>query len=128
MAVAGCGDDDATAERDVRAAASQFRRSIAARDYRQVCRLVTPQVKADWERFAERNPKLFSTAGCPAFARDFYGSPRGTLRRDLAKLDRASVRIDGDTATIKAHPRDRRAGTDETTELKRVDGRWLLDD
>jgi ketosteroid isomerase-like protein len=130
---AGCGGEDSQTqeERDVRAAVESFVRGIAARDYDQVCRVVTQDVKKSWAEFARRNPKHFSTAGCAAFARDFYRAaatgPRA-VRRDMRAIDRSSVRVSGDRDTLTAHPSDRRKGKDDTSVLKKVGGRWLLGD
>ena len=128
----GCGgEDDAATKRDVRATVHEFARNIAERDYEHVCRLVTKKVRADWADFARRNPKRFSTSGCPAFAEDFYGGAsvdRRTLRKDMEAIDRASVQVKGDRATLTPHGSERRAGVDDTTVLRKVDGHWLLDD
>ena len=128
IGAAGCGGDGTGMEGDVRATARDFVRSIHARDYRRVCSLVTQDVRSDWEAFARRHPGVFSSADCPSFAADFYRDPRGTLRSTLAKIDRATVRVEGQTATVIPHPDDRERGRDDTATLRHVGNRWLLDD
>ena len=105
-----------------------FVRSIHAHDYRRVCSLVTQDVRTDWEAFARRNPKLFSSADCPSFAANFYREPRGNLQGTLAKIDRATVRVEGQTARLIMHPDDRERGRDGNATLRHVGNRWLLDD
>jgi hypothetical protein len=129
----GCGGDGESGSevRAVRAAVRHFVMYLAERDYEEVCRIVTKEVRASWAEFARRNPKHYSTAGCPAFAEDFYGQGtinQRTLRRDMRAIERGSVQIKGDKATFTAHPSDRRPGKDDKTVLKKVGGRWLLGD
>ena len=125
VGAAGCGGDGTGMETPVRATTEDFVRSIHARDYRRVCSLVTQDVRTDWEAFARRHP---GPADCPSFAAEFYRHPRGTLQGSLAEIDRATVRVDGQTATLIPHPDDRQRGRDGTTRLRHVGNRWLLTD
>ena len=133
VSASGCGEEAKAGpeEREVRAALRDFVRHLADRDYGQVCRMMTREVKADWAQFARRNPKHFSTAGCSAFARDFYGAGKvdqRTLGRDTRAIERGSVQVRGNQAIFTADRRDKRAGKDDTTRLTKVGGRWLLGD
>ena len=115
----------------MRAALRDFVRHLADRDYAQVCRMITREVKSSWREFARRNPKHFSTAGCSAFARDFYGAgtvDQRTLGKDTRAIERGSVQVKGNQAIFTADQRDKRAGRDDTTHLRKVGGRWLLGD
>jgi hypothetical protein len=69
VVVVGCGGNSETEQGEVRAAARQFVRHLAERDYPGVCRMVTREVRANWAAFARRNPRHFSTAGCAAPSR-----------------------------------------------------------
>jgi hypothetical protein len=119
----GGGDDPSADERQIRSVVQEFAVSIVRGDYEQVCALVTPEVRADWRRFARRNPDHFSTTGCPAFAKDFYGRDARSQRklaREVKGLELSDVRIVGDTAIARQNR------STEKTFLEKLNGRWLL--
>jgi hypothetical protein len=120
LLAAGCGGDDASAERQVRDTVSGYFTSLSSRDFPAACSALSPSFRRELAAYAVRAfPDLGSTECEPIASR--IAAANGERAVELQRRVRVGeVSLDGDRATA-------RLGPGQSAELRRVDGAWLID-
>ena len=109
LALAGCSDPESD---EVRSVVRQYLQAYAAGDAAKVCSLLTPEARG-----------ATAEGGCEAQVQRSIDRLDARERERLRTLRAGDVAIAGDRADVKL---DRQAGG-ERGELRKVDGRWLID-
>ncbi len=119
LLVAGCGDDQPSAEETVSAAVS----GLASGDAGKVCDQLTAAAKKELLATLADNPLGFAdirAATCEEGVTKLHDALPQPIRAVLADGEVADAKVDGDTATVHVVG----AGTD--AKLRRIDGVWKI--
>jgi ketosteroid isomerase-like protein len=111
--LAGCGEDAATPEDDVRATLAGYAKAFAGRDYQALCDTY----------FDPRLVSGLEQAGLPC--ESALRPEVGSLREP--KLEVRKVTVDGDNATAEVHTSAaNQSPADVTLALRRTEGQWRI--